>query len=338
MPESVVGDPGRLRQVLVNLVGNAIKFTERGEVVVTVEPEPPAEDAPSALHFSVADTGIGIPAEKRTAIFEPFEQADGSTTRKYGGTGLGLAISARLVGLMGGRIWVEENPAAAASSGSPPGSTASPRPVDLAVAPADRSSTGCAILVVDDNRTNRVILEEILSHGAAARRGRRRRPRPWRLMGRAADRGEPFPLVLLDRMMPGMDGCELAGRIRADPRPRRVPAHDADLRGHRRGVPGRRELGIAAWLAKPVRQSELLDAILDAARAARTPADRPPPEPIAPPSPRPPDGSASSWPRTTRSTRRSATRMLQELGHEVTVVGDGRQASRPRPRGRSTWS
>ena len=156
--------------MLVNLVGNAIKFTERGEVVVAVEVEPRAEDLASSAS-SVADTGIGIPAEKRAAIFEPFEQADGSTTRKYGGTGLGLAISARLVELMGGRIWVEGNPGggsifrftaglAADREARPSRGRGQPDVLD-----------GLRVLVVDDNRTNRRILEEILAQwGCRARR------------------------------------------------------------------------------------------------------------------------------------------------------------------------
>ena len=206
VPYSVIGDPGRLRQVLVNLVGNAIKFTERGEVVISVEAE-----GPDGLRFSVADTGIGIPIDKRAAIFNPFEQVDGSTTRKYGGTGLGLSISNRLVELMDGRIWVEENPgggrifrftARLDRDLEAPGSRNDTSPVVL---------DGLRVLIVDDNRTNRTILEEVLSQWGCRPLGVASGPEAIEALARAADRGEPFSLVLLDRMMPEMDGFTLAG-------------------------------------------------------------------------------------------------------------------------------
>ena len=160
VPDALVGDAGRLRQVLVNLVGNAIKFTERGEVIVTVVREAGRRRARSSLRFAVADTGIGIPAEKLEAIFEPFEQADGSTTRRFGGTGLGLTISAKLVGMMGGRSGSRASRAWAAPSGSRSRWASSRR----ATARAGRAEAdvprleGLPILIVDDNATNRLIL------------------------------------------------------------------------------------------------------------------------------------------------------------------------------------
>ena len=249
VPEAVVGDPGRLRQVLMNLVGNAIKFTDRGEVVVTAEPDPDGA-APGSLRFSVADSGIGIPPEKRASIFNAFEQADGSTTRKYGGTGLGLTISARLIELMGGRIWVEEHP----DGGSVFRFTARLDAVagGRAVPPeASRAALdGLRVLIVDDNRTNRMILEEVLSQwgcrplavegGAEALRALARGRRP----GRAVPPGPARPHDARD------------GRVRAGeadpgrPAERRDPDADADLRRPRRHGPvgraGHRRLAVQA--------------------------------------------------------------------------------------------
>ena len=247
-PTSLVGDPGRLRQVLVNLVGNAIKFTERGEVVVSVEAGRPAATAPSRSGSPSPTPASASRAEKRAAIFEPFEQADGSTTRKYGGTGLGLTISARLVELMGGPdLGRGRTRAAAASSGSPPGSAGDPsrpaRPRPATPGPL----AGLRVLIVDDNRTNRRILEEILAQlGVPRPSAVEGGPEALAALAGAADRGEPFAVVLLDRMMPGMDGFELAGRIRADPGLRRRPDADADLRR-----PPTSPAGAASWGSAP---------------------------------------------------------------------------------------
>ena len=168
VPRSVVGDPGRLRQILVNLIGNAIKFTERGEVVVSVSvaeksrDDPPDVDASTfRLRISVSDTGIGIPVDKRASIFAAFEQADGSTTRKYGGTGLGLAISSKLVALMGGSIVVEDNPGGGSLFQFEASFDVDPQ---LDIPPVDPAAIrGLRVLVVDDNQTNRRILREVLT-------------------------------------------------------------------------------------------------------------------------------------------------------------------------------
>ena len=324
VPGSVLGDPGRLRQVIINLVGNAIKFTERGEVFIDVEPDP-GQNSPGALRFAVADTGIGIPEAKRESIFRPFEQADGSTTRKYGGTGLGLTISTRLIALMGGRIWVEENP----GGGSVFRFTARldgeiPARVDLPEGPPIVLAD-LRILIVDDNRTNRMILEEILSQWGCRPVAVEGAAQAIEAMDRAADRGEPFPLVLLDRMMPGMDGCALATRLKADPRhasARLMMLTSGGSDESCRAV----EIGIATWLAKPIRQSELLESILDLIGSGLTA-----PSPI----PGEPDPRASL--ATARRLRvllaedhpinqKVATRMLEDMGHEVFVVTNGRLA------------
>lgn len=262
VPDALVGDPGRLRQVVVNLVGNAIKFTERGEVVVRVTQESQTADA-IHLHVAVSDTGIGIPAEKQRLIFEAFAQQDSSTTRQYGGTGLGLTISAQLVELMGGRIWVESSVGQGStfhfttSLGlcTEPMARQAPRPPqDLEALP---------VLVVDDNATNRRILEELLTSW---------RMRPTVVAGgaaalaelvRAAASGEPIPLVLLDAMMPEMDGFTLARRIKQHPDLQKAVLLILTS-ATRPAAATCRELGVAACLTKPVKQSELLNAICSA--------------------------------------------------------------------------
>jgi two-component system, sensor histidine kinase and response regulator len=216
VPQMLSGDPDRVRQILVNLVGNAIKFTHKGSVVIEVGREVAGEKTdPFRLHFVVRDTGIGIPREKQQVIFDAFSQADGSTTRQYGGTGLGLTITKRLVELMGGKVSVESQ----VGEGSTFHFT-------LKLAPPETSRSGhnlrrpelesLHVLIVDDNETNRTILDEMLKHwrmptladsGDAALMAMR-----W-----ARDQGNSFPLVLLDGHMPGMDGFEVARRIKADP-------------------------------------------------------------------------------------------------------------------------
>jgi PAS domain S-box-containing protein len=287
--DALIGDPTRLRQIILNLVGNAIKFTERGEVVVEVTtwgagerekggkgaplpPFPPSPFLPSSLsplrecelHFAVKDTGIGIPAEKQKLIFDPFTQADGSTTRKYGGTGLGLTISSHLVTMMGGQIWLES----VAGKGSTFHFTArfgvqtnpaiTPKPVEMT------NLQNLRVLVVDDNACNRRILEETLSN--------------WRMqpatveggaaalveMQRAVAAGQPYSLVLLDAMMPEMDGFAVAEQIKQNPAlagatimmlsSMDLPVNAAKCRA----------LGIVVYLTKPIKPSELLDAILTA--------------------------------------------------------------------------
>ena len=332
VPDDLVGDPDRLRQVLVNLIGNALKFTELGEVVASLETDAPGEgDAGEvALHVAVADTGVGIPTEKQRAIFEPFEQADGSTTRRYGGTGLGLAISARLVGLMGGRIWLESEP----GRGSTFHFTARlGRSLDRSARPGGGGPPwleGLPVLVVDDNATNRRILEEILSNWRA---------RPATVDGglaalealrAAAGRGTPFAAALIDGMMPGWDGFDLAERVRAEPEIAGTVLLMLTSVG--RDDPERsRRLGIAACLSKPVRQSELFDALMRALDLEGEHAPNPQhgvreTRPAAPP-------VACSLRILLAEdhvvNQKVAVRMLEGLGHAVTIVGDGLRRSRP---------
>ncbi len=326
VPDVLVGDLGRLRQVVVNLVGNAIKFTEKGEVVVNVGLEslsPPraAGAGQASLRFSVSDTGIGIPANKLGSIFEPFEQVDGSVTRRYGGTGLGLAISSQLVGLMGGRLEVESTEGKGsrftftASFGLPAGAAA-PEPVDV---------HGLPVLVVDDNAVSRQTLAEMLAN--------------WRLrptavgsgqaaleeMRRAAAAGEPYPLVILDSLMPQMDGFALAEQIRSRPELTGatimllVPADRPDAMARCK------EAGISASVLKPVKQSELLNTILEvlskAARSVAAPGRKERVE--AEPAGRP---LAVLLAEDNLVNQRLAVRILEKRGHRVTVANNGKEA------------
>ncbi len=266
VPDYVVGDPTRVRQVITNLVGNAIKFTAHGEVAVTAELETggsisgpgagPGDGQEVRLRFDIRDTGIGIPEAKQAVIFEPFAQADGSTTRKFGGTGLGLTISARLVKLMGGTIWVESKPGEGSSFHFNAGfgvATETERP-----SPDDSCLAGIHALVVDDNAVNRRILTELLwqwgMNPAAASGGLE----ALAMLRQASERGDPFSLVVTDCNMPDMDGFDLASRIRNSP-------HLAEAvvmmltSGMQSGDAKRcRELGICVYVtAGPARRTEI---------------------------------------------------------------------------------
>ncbi len=273
VPEHVVGDATRLRQVITNLVGNAVKFTARGEVVLAVEASSMALDE-TVLHFTVTDTGIGIPKEKRETIFEAFNQAESSTTRMYGGTGLGLAISSELVRLMDGRIWVESEE----GSGSAFHFTArfglGPEERDFTRIATPVESSGLErlpILVVDDNATSRRILVEMLDHWRMRPTAVESAEAAMALLcgsaktGRRPD-GHAFPVVLIDAQMPGTNGFALAARIKKD----RYLASTAVIMMTLAGLQGRKDAalckryGIRACVTKPIRQSDLLDAILRA--------------------------------------------------------------------------
>ncbi len=255
VPTSVVGDPFRLRQVLTNLTNNAVKFTQKGEVVVHVSAETVTETN-AVVRVRVKDTGIGIDDETRSLLFRPFSQADASTTRRFGGTGLGLAISKRLVKLMGGDIGVDSEP----GIGSTFWFTV---PLERAEEPAESSTTQLRdvdILVVDDNATNRLILENYLRNWGARSESVESGVQALRAMQRAADQKRPFRLAILDMQMPEMDGIELAQRIKGD-------ASLADthlLLLSSLGFPGdeARRAGIEVSLLKPVRQKMLQDAVL----------------------------------------------------------------------------
>ena len=261
IPSWVVGDPGRIRQILVNLVGNALKFTDKGEVVVCVQCDSRAERE-LELHFRVIDTGIGIPPEKQSLIFEAFAQADSSTTRKYGGSGLGLAISSQLARLMGGRVWVES----VVGKGSTFHFTIRLNVSEIKRAAASQSFReelrGLPVLMVDDNSTNRRILSEMAASWSMQATAVDSGSAALDAMKRAEEAGQPFRLAIIDGHMPGMDGFELAQHIRRDPHLANAMIMMLTSAGQRGDAARCRKLGIAAYLLKPIRKSELLSAIL----------------------------------------------------------------------------
>jgi PAS domain S-box-containing protein len=322
VPDALVGDPLRLRQVVINLVGNAIKFTEHGEVVLQVETES-RDDGNIHLRFSVTDTGIGVPPEKQAMIFEAFSQADSTTTRRYGGTGLGLAISAQLVELMGGRISVESQPGRGSTflfsmlfEVQQPGRETPPA--------RWRTLTDLPVLIVDDNATNRRILEEVFTS--------------WQMRPLAVESGatalatlekslrasQPFAVALVDGYMPGMDGFAVAERISLDHRYADMKLVMLTSASRPQDVARCRKLGISAYLTKPIKQSELFDVIITA--IGQTEGEGP----HAP--------KRSKRPRRTQRSLRVliaednqvnqlvAKRIFEKLGHQVTVVGNGREA------------
>ncbi len=261
VPSSLVGDPNSLRQILVNLIGNGIKFTDEGEVTVVVRLEAEDEDE-TVVHFVVADTGAGIPAGKQASIFDAFVQVDGSSTRRHGGTGLGLAICGGLVKLMGGRIWVQSEP----GKGSLFHFTARFGHAESAADRGDKISPpdlqGLPVLVVDDNATNRRILVENVKrwgmHAVAAGSGAQALKMLWE-----ADReGRSFQLILVDFQMPGMDGLELVRRMLSQSSPATPPIMMLSSVGWQVSSDQCEELGISVYLTKPVTTSTLFDAIL----------------------------------------------------------------------------
>ena len=326
VPEFVTGDPGRLRQVILNLIGNAVKFTHQGEISLKVQMDL-LQGRTSTLHFAVSDTGVGIPPEKLEAIFESFSQADTSTTREFGGTGLGLTISRRLAQMMGGRIWAESKlgqgstfhftvrlPQAHAESFAKPA-------VSAATALSD-----VKVLIVDDNRTNRRILEGLLVR--------------WGMKASVASDGEealalynaaassvPFRLILTDMHMPKMDGFGFVERLQETKEGSPSTIMMLTSGGQRGDAQRCEQLGIAAYLLKPVRQSELRDAIM---RVLST----------SPAQGKDPMITRYSLRQETVGTKslkillaednltnqKLATRILEKRNHSVTVVSNGREA------------
>jgi two-component system, sensor histidine kinase and response regulator len=261
LPTHLLGDPGRIRRILYNLVGNAIKFTDRGEILITVRQESLSSEG-ICLHFTVKDTGVGIPPAKHKTVFEPFTQADGSSTRKYGGTGLGLTIAGRLVHLMKGEIWLESEPGKGSTFHFtvqlrvPEASAASPQ------APLPISELkGLQVLVVDDSAMNRRVLRGMLERWGMRASDVPNGALALEAMRIARDIGHAFPLVLLDGQMREMDGFMLAERIKADPTLAPATIMMLTSVGHVGDAARCRDLGISAYLVKPVRLSELVDAI-----------------------------------------------------------------------------
>jgi two-component system sensor histidine kinase/response regulator len=327
VPEVISGDPGRLRQVLLNLLGNALKFTNEGEVSLRVMLDQVEENG-AVVHFVVTDTGIGIPTAKLSAIFDSFTQADTSTTRQFGGTGLGLTISRRLVEMMSGRLWVESE----VGAGSRFHFTvrfgeAEDRMVKASPDRSQATIAGVKVLVVDDNRTNRRILDGLLTHWGMIPTCVADAERALAELETARDAGAPYELVLSDVHMPKMDGFGLVESIQRKPNIATATIMMLSSGGHRGDTARCAELGIAAYLLKPVRQSELRDAI---ARVLAT-RERVPEKPMLTrdlllrdrPSG---NGLNILVAEDNLVNQQLATRMLEKRGHAVTVAGNGHEA------------
>jgi signal transduction histidine kinase/DNA-binding response OmpR family regulator len=319
VPDAVVGDPVRLQQVLANLVGNALKFTERGHVLVEVFEEKRVGNV-SHLHFSVSDTGIGIPKEKHDTVFAAFSQADGSTTRRFGGTGLGLTISANLVQMMGGRLWLESEAGAGATFHFTV-------PLEIGTwtqAPRrDAPLANLPVLIVDDNAVNRRIFHEQLTRwqmkptavegGAAA----------MDALLKASHEGNPFMLVLLDANMPDIDGFGVAERIASRPELAGATIMMLTSSGQYGDAARCRELGISAYLTKPIKQADLLNQICrlleqGQKEAAAAPKKLEAAEVIQP--------ANVLLAEDNIVNQRVAVGLLQRRGHRVTVANNGVEA------------
>ena len=322
--ESLLGDPGRLRQIVVNIVGNSIKFTERGEILMSVNQETESAEGVS-LHFAIKDTGVGIPADKVQKIFEPFSQADGSTSRKYGGTGLGLTICTKLVEMMSGRIWVESEVGNGATFHFTVlfGVQKEPNLLPSPVKPEQLRDLH--VLIVDDNFTNRRILHEMLTRWGMRPTSVESGRAAMQALEIAKSTGGSFPLVLLDSQMPGMDGFALAEQIQKDPAHGALQIIMLTSAGQLGHAARCRELGIGAYLVKPFHRAELMEAI---SQILNKGASKPKEQPLV-----------------TRHTLREdvnrvrvllaednfvnqtlAVRLLEKRGYHVTVTSDGRAA------------
>jgi len=330
VPEIMTGDSNRLRQVVTNLVGNAIKFTEAGEIALTVQTVGEA-GRDCMLQFTVSDTGIGVPKEKQKSIFDSFSQVDASTTRKYGGTGLGLTISARLVAMMGGKIWVESE----LGRGSKFHFTMSLGSVDIMETKAVRvvppEFRDVKILVVDDNRTNLRILDGMLGRWKMKPTLVESGEEALAELFAAGEAGNPYRLVLADLHMPRMDGFGLVDRIRQKKEfsqelcPAIIMMFNSAVRP--RDTAWRQELGIATYLLKPIRQSEMYQAICRVLGADQQEG----PLPVI-------SSSSSQDSRTPAASLQVLVaddnpvnqlllvRLLEKRGHHVQVVANGLEA------------
>jgi CheY-like chemotaxis protein len=319
VPQALLGDSVRLRQVLINLVSNAVKFTAQGEVVVDARLES-KEGTDVKVRFSVRDTGIGIPAETQQRLFRPFEQADASTTRQYGGTGLGLAISKKIVELMEGEIWMESVP----GEGSIFHFTAKLGMVrnleQHAAAPA-LELRGMEVLIIDDNATNRRILQEMTGRWHMVPHCADSGPEGLAKLETASAEGRPFRLVLLDEQMPGMGGLEVIERIRGSSLLRAAAIMMLTSADQASSASRCRELGVNSYLIKPIKPAELFAMIQKSLTPMRAPA-------------------IAKGPARTTAVRslsilvaednivnqRVATALLGKMGHQPTLAVDGTEA------------
>jgi len=279
VPTALIGDPGRLRQIIVNIAGNSLKFTEKGEIVIRVEMESESDDSVK-LHFMVSDTGIGIPPDKLDSIFNSFEQVDGSITRKYGGTGLGLSITRQFVEMMGGKIHVESpnrfrleedsNTRNREPRMGGPGSIFHfticfklSRSKDISIPrPKPQDLSGMPVLIVDDNYTNRILLQEMMKSWGLVPTITANGKEALDRFNEAFGSGTPYRLILLDMQMPEMDGFDVAKTIKDAPSGKDVRIILLSSIGQRGDSDRCKEVGISGYLPKPIKQSELLDAIM----------------------------------------------------------------------------
>lgn len=318
VPDALLGDPHRLRQILFNLAGNAIKFTEHGEIVLEVTLDESAADVVQ-LHFVIHDTGIGISSDKIQAIFQPFEQADSSTTRRYGGTGLGLGIASRLVSMMEGRIWVES----LEGLGSHFHFTVRFGVSSLSDTPAPASPSildGLRVLVVDDNATSRRILVDMLTIWGLEPLVASGSAEALVALQSLSEQGKPCDVVLADAGMPGEDGFQLAARLKQQPNlcPNTVMMLTSDDRSDE--IARCQRLGVSGYVIKPVKQSELLEALVSTTTEFES---RPTPLPVT----RTPQRSLHVLlAEDSQVNQKLAVGLLERWGHTVVVADNGLEA------------
>ncbi len=321
-PSAVIGDPARLRQILTNLIGNAVKFTEAGQILVDVNVGEETNDQ-VVLHFAVSDTGIGIPPEKLTTIFDAFVQADGSITRRFGGTGLGLNISRRLANMMGGRMWAESEVGKGSTFHFTLRLKLDPNAGSRRVLPTDFDPRGLRVLLVDDNDTNRMIVRQMLAPLGVVIIEAASGEEALEKMQQIHEAGEPFDLILLDQHMPRMSGFDVAEAVLNNPAWNRVKILLLTSAGQKGDMARCRDLGISGYLHKPVNQADLFEGM---AAALKWKPDR-----------RAPVITRHTIEEARRRLRillaedhpvnqKVATRLLEKRGHVVHVVSNGVEA------------
>jgi two-component system sensor histidine kinase/response regulator len=329
VPDGLRGDPGRLRQILINLVGNAIKFTEHGDVAVRVTSEHDM-DGKCVLRFEVTDTGIGMTVQQQAGLFRPFSQADSSTSRRYGGTGLGLAISKSLIGQMNGHVGVESSP----GKGSRFWFTLclQKQPIDTHPETMMRPNLkGVRVCIVDDNAAYRTLLTNYAASWSMEFQAVENGVQSLACLKDAVAHSKPFDLVILDVTMPGMDGFELAGRIRADSTLQRLRLVLLTALGQRGDASRARDLGIAAYLTKPVREAQLYECLCLVMGTPSEPRDRPMPNADLITAHRLAERHAKKRARIlvvedNVINQKVTVRLLEKLGCQVDVVPNGRLA------------
>ena len=318
------GDPGRIRQIIVNLVGNALKFTEKGEIVVRVVEEARTESH-LTLHFTVSDTGVGIAPDRRSQIFEAFTQADGSTTRKYGGTGLGLTITKQLVQMMDGRIWVESEEGRGstfhftANVGLSAPESHHPYSGDVSVL------QGLSALIVDDNLTNRSIFEKMVSLWGVKAISAESAPAGLLALETSRSSGQPISLIISDLCMPGIDGISFCEMVREKKAFADLPIVILSSAAHHPDEGTTRRLGISAFLTKPVSSNELRRALTQAA------GDKDRPSVLRTAAPSVPQQEVESSMRVllvedNAVNQKLGATILRKRGHQVIIANNGLEA------------